>query len=374
MQEHSPCESMAFGLEEYSSLVSKESSHVDDIKEHVIKDGLKIIYKNIIFDDVSLPFHTTLKKELLNGIKHVEIDNCVFVKDVYINVAFETFSIKQSCFEGKFYINNQYSNPDNIVKIETLYIEDVKFPANFKLHNCEIKNFVLKDTDFEKNADFFKTKFLTNQDIVFHAINFRALALFGDTFFKEHLLFEYVTFAGYSHFRKATFCKDLNLEYANIEKEMNFFGVKGLDRKSSVKLTSQETYRTVKYQLQKVGNIIDSNKYHALELQKKKESVCKCSNLFWKTFSDCLTLSIHKISSNYSTNWPLALVWIIAIGFLTSYVITGLPLFGQFYKYSSLLTSLDDFCGIYWLFMLNKIILGYLYYQFVTAIRKDTRK
>ncbi|WP_434637404.1 hypothetical protein MLC35_01065 [Sulfurimonas sp. NW7] len=374
MQKYSPCESKAFGLEEYSSLVSEESSHVDDIKEHVIKDGLKIIYKNIIFDDVSLPFHATLEKELLNGVKHIEIDNCVFQKNVFINVVFETLSIKQSCFEGKFYINNQYNNPNKVLQLEALHIEDVKFYANFKLHNCELKNFALKDTDFEKNADFFKTKFLTNQDIVFHAINFRALALFGDTFFKEHLLFEYVTFAGYSHFRKATFCKGLNLEYANIEKEMNFFGVKELDKKPSIELTSQETYRTVKYQLQKVGNIIESNKYHALELQKKKESVCKCSCKIIKTIPDCLTLSVHKVSSNYSTNWVWALGWILAVGLLTSYILKDELFYSEFYKYSSLLSSLDDFSGIYWLFMLNKIMLGYLYYQFVTAVRKDTRK
>ena len=86
----------------------------------------------------------------------------------------------------------------------------------------ELHNLTLQDVDFERNADFFKTRFLTSSLIVFHAVNFRALALFGDTVFKEHLLFEYVTFEGYTHFRKAQFKKGLNLEYANIEKEMNF--------------------------------------------------------------------------------------------------------------------------------------------------------
>lgn len=28
----------------------------------------------------------------------------------------------------------------------------------------------------------------------------------------------------------------------------------------------------------------------------------------------------------------------------------------------------------YLMFVLNQVLLGYLYYQFVTAIRKDTRK
>lgn len=372
MQEYSPCESMAFGLEQYSHLTSSESNP-DDINNCVIKEGSKVVYKNIAFDDTSIPFRATLEKEFQNGIKHIEIINCVFAKDVLINTELESLSIKNSCFEGKFYINNQYNNPNKILKIDTLSIEDVKFHANFKLHNCEIKNFTLKDTDFEKNADFFKTKFLTSKEIVFHAINFRGLALFGDTLFKEHLLFEYVTFAGYSHFRQAEFQKGLNLEYANIEKEMNFFGIKKLDEKPSIEKTSQETYRTVKYQLQKVGNIIDANRYHALELQKKKEKVCKCSCPMYKTLSDCIVLNIHKLSSNYSTSWFLALVWIWVVGVISNYCSQG-TVDAEFYKYSSLLTSLEDFNHKYWLFMLNKITLGYLYYQFVTAVRKDTRK
>lgn len=370
MQETSPCESEVFGLENYSNLIN---SHTDDIRSHVIKEGSSIMYKDIAFDSTSIPFYLTLEKELKDGIKHIEIKNCVFANNVFINMKFESIVIQQCCFEGKFYINNQYSNPDSILKIDTLHIEDTKFHGNFKLHNCEIKNFTLKDTDFEKNADFFKTKFLTTSSIVFHAINFRGLALFGDTLFKEHLLFEYVTFEGYTHFRKAEFQQGLNLEYSNIEKEMNFFGIQKLDEKPSIDKTSQETYRTVKYQLQKVGNIIDSNRYHALELQKKKEKVCGdfCKN--WKYLGDCMVLNIHKISSNYSTNWISALIWIVLIGVLTSYIVTEEVFYSEFYKYSSLLTSLDDFCGIYWLFMLNKIILGYLYYQFVTAVRKDTR-
>ncbi len=168
--------------------------------------------------------------------------------------------------------------------------------------------------------------------------------------------------------------KGLNLEYANIEKEMNFFGIKELDETTSIENTNQETYRIVKYQLQKVGNIIDSNKYHSLELQKKKVKVCENSCKNWKLLADCLVLNIHKISSNYSTSWILALFWIIIVGISTSGFIKKSVFFDEFYKYSSLFTSLDDFCGIYWLFMLNKIILGYLYYQFVSAVRKDTRK
>lgn len=42
--------------------------------------------------------------------------------------------------------------------------------------------------------------------------------------------------------------------------------------------------------------------------------------------------------------------------------------------YIVLLTSKEIFSSNYLMFVLNKVLLGYLYYQFVTAIRKDTRK
>lgn len=368
-----PCGEKKRGLADYSNELLDSENNIFDINEHIIRKESKIIYKNILFDDMKIPFYLTLEKELDNGISDIEIINCVFEKDVFINKEFTHLSLKNCCFEGKFYINNQYNNPDKVLKIDSLNIQDTKFNANFKLHNSEVKHFVLKDTDFEKNADFFKTKFLTTEDIVFHTINFRALALFGETVFSEYLIFKYVTFQGYSHFREAVFKKGLNLEYANIEKEMNLFGIKELDKKKSIENTNQETYRIVKYQLQKVGNIIDSNKYHALELEKKRKKVCVKSCKDRKFLADCIVLNIHKLSSNYSTNWIKALGWIILVGIISNYILKN-AIDIEFYKYSSLITSQNEFCDIYWLFILNKIVLGYLYYQFVTAIRKDTRK
>lgn len=372
MENSRPCESEVFGLELYTQLTGKGHLPPEEIHNHVIKDDDKVIFKDIVFDDEVL-FEQVLDNPC-NYRKHMEIINCVFARDVFINKSFESLVIDRCCFEGKFYINKQYNAKQRTLEIDNLSLKNTKFHGNFKLHNVELHNLTLQDVDFERNADFFKTKFLTSSQIVFHAVNFRALALFGDTVFKEHLLFEYVTFEGYSHFRNAVFKKGLNLEYANIEKEMNFFGISGLEEKASRAKTSRETYRTVKYQLQKVGNIIDANKYHALELDKKRQDACFKMCDSWNDFADCLVLLVHKASSNYSTNWAFAFGWIVVVGLATSYCLTGMLWNQEFYLYSSVLTSFEDFNGIYWLFIFNKILLGYLYYQFVTAVRKDTRK
>lgn len=357
----------------------------------------KVEHSNISNDyitsiDFDLPIYIEDSKQILSfvaddgekyilseNIKGIEFVNCIFRKDFHLSVNLDILSFDKCIFDAKCYINNQYKYPKKEISIKEISIKDTKFLQNFKLHNTKLEKFTLKDTDFEKNADFFKTEFSTQNNIVFHAINFRGLSLFGNTIFNEHLIFEYVTFQGYSHFRQATFNKGLNLEYSNIEKEMNFFGIEGLDKKESIEKTTQETYRIVKYQLQKVGSIIDSNIYHSLELG-KREKVCELSCKNWRFLADCLVLNIHKISSNYSTNWFWALLWILFFGVLTNAVIfesyfePNTWLNTEFYKYSYALTPLSEFCGKTWLFILNKVVLGYLYYQFVTAIRKDTRK
>jgi hypothetical protein len=361
-------------LEKYTDMINGNNSNAVYISNHIKKDGTKISHENIELDDEKIPADTYINRLKETNYTEIHFVNCQFNSDINIFQEYSSIILKNCTCKGKFYINNQYSNQNQIMNIDTINIQDTKFEQNSKLHNTKVKNFTFKDTDFEKNADFFKTHFEVTQDILFHIINFRALALFGELVFDRYVEFKYVTFAGYSHFRSATFKKGLNLEYANIEKEMNFFDIKELYKKLSQTKTSQETYRIVKHHLQKVGNIIYSNKYHALELQKKKGQVCSYGDKENRSLLDCIVLSIHKVTSDYSTNWFYALVWILAVGLLTSYVVYDGLIVVEFYKYSSLLTSIDDFCGIYWLFILNKIALGYLYYQFVMAVRKDKRK
>ena len=196
--------------------------------------------------------------------------------------AIENLNIINSIFVGKFYINKQYGNNKKEIKIGELKICDSKFKENFKLHNARVNIFSVEDTDFEKHADFFKSTFMSGvfpegkdenvaeNDICFKAINFRGLALFGDTKFERKLIFKYVTFESYSHFRRARLEKGLDLDYSNIQNEMNFFDVQHLDTKEAKNNTSQETYRIIKNNFEKIGNKIEANKYLALELEQKK--------------------------------------------------------------------------------------------------------
>lgn len=295
--------------------------------------------------------------------------------------------INKSNFCGKFYINKQDDNKTNQLKITRLEIDKVNFEQNFKLHNCLIDEVFIKDVDFQKNADFYKSKFIKGideNDIYFKSINFKSLALFGDTEFFEKLIFKYVTFEGHNHFKSAKLHKGLDLEYTNVQKEINFYGIEILDKTT----TSQETYRIIKNQFEKLNNKIEANKYHALELdQRKKElETDKLNNL-----SEYLVFKIHDLSSKHSTSWFRTVLCIMIISFFTIFLVHFdiakdlffhpsnfrfeylAKIWSEFWQYINI-TNLDKLKDKPFILFFNKVSLGYLYYQFITAVRKDTRK
>jgi len=351
-------------------------------------------------------------------ILDVEFKNCHFCniiikeKVINANILFDydeqntNFEIKKfilfgSTLNGKFYINKQYSGNDKTLTINSLKIENTVFKSNFKLHKTILKEFNIEDTDFEKHADFFKSKFLkgtlredkieniNENDIGFRAINFKGLALFGDTEFNKKLFFKYVTFESFSHFRKAKLFEGLDLDYSNIQNEMNFFDVQELDTKEAKKNTSQETYRIIKHNFEKLGNKIEANKYFALELEQKKVNLKKDKQSNWK---DYIVFETHWLSSEFGTNWLRVLCLIcltsfMTIGFIHFTLLRELFFHPNLFKPEYIMKIINEF--FHYLYILNKneillahpatllfnkLSLGYLYYQFLISIRKDTRK
>ena len=141
--------------------------------------------------------------------------------------------------------------------------------------------------------------------------------------------------------------------------------------------TSQETYRIIKNQFVKLNNNIEANKYHALEMEQHRktiwERIFNDCNSFLKLLPDGIVLFIHKLSSNHSSNWFLALFWIFVVSLITSWSLDSVTV-NNFFKYINILLKIEDFNNSYIAMTLNKVSLGYLYYQFLTAVRKDTRK
>ncbi|WP_085297605.1 hypothetical protein [Cognaticolwellia mytili] len=328
-------------------------------------------------------FAMNLVSDLLNPQSEktppLEIDifmfkDCIFKEDFFIDSHLKEVSFVGCEFEKRIYINSINKGESENLIIEKLSFLNTNFKDKFKLHNSTLSDLCIRNCNFSNNADFFGCEISSLEaEIKFHSINFNKRTLFGDVIFKSKVDFKYVTFMGYVHFRKATFLNGIGLDYSNIEKEVNFYNIKGLESKASVNNTSQETYRIIKHQLKSVGNTIDSNKYHSLELKKKKHNLSFFS-------LDYIVFFLHGLCSNHSQSWLRPIAGIVIIGCLTYFL---LLFFGaccndnkwyiEVFKYFSIISNEECFKSSPAIFLFNKLTLGYLYYQFLTAIRKDTK-
>lgn len=125
-----------------------------------------------------------------------------------------------------------------------------------------------------------------------------------------------------------------------------------------------------------------------MELDQRKKELEKNK---YKNFAEYLVFKIHDISSKHSTSWFRAVLWIIFIGFFTIFlvhfdIVKDLffhpsnfkteylsKIWNEFWQYINI-TNLEKLKNKPDIFFFNKVSLGYLYYQFLTAVRKDTRK
>jgi len=162
------------------------------------------------------------------------------------------------------------------------------------------------------------------------------------------------------------------------QNDINFYGINILDYSNITK----ETFRIIKYNLDKIGNKIEANKYHALELHQNRKDIWADEKINFDLLQRGLISLFHYISSNHSQSWILSLIWIFVIGLTTYMYLYNISLFeiskidiNIAFQYISILTKKNEFCDNKNIaFVLNKAFLSYMYYQFLISIRKDTKK
>ncbi len=319
---------------------------------------------------------------------HYNFSGCVFNKNMHCN-PLENSSVEfDNCtFKEHFCINDGYYFENQKIKISDITIANSVFEKDFTAYKAKIDRIKIKNVDFESLSEFNDVIFQNEFDL--KEISYKGFTLFDNCIFNTKAKLEYVIFEKFTSFRNSIFYKGLNLDFTSADKEINFFGIKGLENNKSKEETSQETYRIIKYNFEKIGNKIEANKYHALELDQKRRELEKNK---WNNKKDYLVFKLHSWSSEHSTNWSLALLWIFAVGFLTVFSLhldiakdlffqpnhfkieyIG-KMFSQFFKFIYIGNMDDILKNNSFIFLLNKMLLGYLYYQFLISVRKDTRK
>ena len=348
-------------------------------------------------EDINLDWHIRFKDSNINiNIQDIELDeiylltknfnNCTFenlsllsnVKTLHIDLNFNDIKLLQ------FAITKIANNGVNKISIgntnigQATIIDNI-FKSDFIIYSSQIDSIEVRDVDFEALAEFRTVVFKNKFD--FEEISYKGLVLFDKCLFNTKAEFKYITFEKFTSFRGSVFNNGLNLDFTSCDNEINFFGISGLNKTESKKHTSQETYRIIKNNFEKIGNKIEANKYHSLELESKRRDLEKNK---WVNMGDYIVFKLHHISSNHSTNWVLALLWIILVGFLTTIFlhlnaakelfINPFKVFDYLCKYIYIGNMDDELKHNSLVFLFNKVSLGYLYYQFLTAVRKDTRK
>jgi len=286
------------------------------------------------------------------------------------------------------------------------FYEDIEFKSNifnhlFLFENCTVyKKIEFKNIIFNSTTSFIETSFYGDFDLV-HS-KFESLALFNDIKINKFKI-------------DNTFFKD----------EANFLNIKNKDEKKlkSINIENRETARIIKHSFEKIDNIIEANKFYALEMQKREEEL-KDKNNNENSFFDLIVFKIHGVTSNYAQNYLLPIFWIITFGIASALInfysikehlsivslfklIYIFPLISwlyymveqnQFSTWKSFLFSIylyyifvtKDFFLSFMVTSINpfskisadinisqliiKIIMAYLIYQFIISIRQNTRR
>ncbi|QOY52297.1 pentapeptide repeat-containing protein [Candidatus Sulfurimonas baltica] len=254
-----------------------------------------------------------------------------------------------------------FNNKD--LDISESIFEDVLIMKNCKNINLfDISNSTLNGFSNFMNSNFIKADFTGTL--------FGDSVVFIETTFQQDIDFKYTTFNKLALFRDSVFSDTLNLRDTIFKDEVNFLGMKA-------NMANRETARLIKSSFEQQKNLIESNKYHALELREKSKELSLLKNL-----PEWILFKAHWISSNHSQSYILALFWIIVISILGIENNVICSLFSFIYSddklndiamsIHSILSVKSDSFSMYQLFL--KISMAYLVYQFLVSVRQNTRR
>ena len=340
-----------------------------DIYKHYNIAEIKEVIENLLF------YNCTFKKIVCEGIYFKEQ---VFKNNnLYKNLQFEELSFIRCEFDKKFLITyNKPEDENTFFEIKKLDLTGSIFHSKVEMKEINFSNnSIFNNTKFNELCDFYGSKF--NNINCFTKTTFNDICVFTNVTFKNDVDFKYTTFGKLALFKEAIFEKRLNLEDTIIKEEINFLKIKNKNNKEldSKNIANRETARIIKDSFEKQNNIIEANKFYALEMKEREEEL-KQEKEEGKNFYEWLVFKIHGISSNHSQNWILCLFWILSFSFGYSFMSCINKLLDTKLEY--ILT--DAFIYIFVIYTsiliinykkINKFYLTGLFYIFYVCLSKD---
>ncbi|WP_375722847.1 pentapeptide repeat-containing protein [Arcobacter sp. KX21116] len=286
----------------------------DFLKEYGYVFNKKLYFKNCKFLDTLNFTNVKMQDDII-------FENCIFKSKIQFNGLIS---------EGNFEMINSLENYNK----EEYSIEEVNFAGAVFKNNAKFKRlkFCKSDFDnclFEKESDFYKT--------IFKLTSFKRTRFCGNCIFDEAIIFDVFDtynvekkaketenkvkftlskFEGTTRFYKTIFIKNLDLRNTYFYNRVNFLGISSnKDKYQDIKVSNRETARIIKDSFEQQNNIIEANKFYALEMKKREKELN-----FSKEPFEWLVFKIHSLSSNHSQDWTLSLFWIIILGLLCSFI------------------------------------------------------
>lgn len=339
--------------------------------EKEFNKNIIILFENVNIEKGSINIIENMKIKQVEFIKckvkkidfllNKEIKNLIIRSDCKIN----TFKLHQSSIEEYIYI-------DSGCTFEKIDFGLSKFNGK-TVFGLNVGELGLKDTIFNKSIKFQGKSKIGKID--FENSLFEEVMVFKDIEFKEKVDFKNAMFEKKVLFDNTYLNDTINLENCIFKDEVNFINLKSKKNSNSIDVENRETARIIKYSFDKIGNIIEANKYYAFEIKKTKKELYATFNSSNKkqTFLDLLVFIVHGIFSNHSQNYLLVIFWIFIVGSVTAFWINQSLHIDEIFKYMLIVTKFDKDSNNIAMFF-NKVFLSYLYYQFVVTIRSNTRR
>ncbi|WP_417332714.1 pentapeptide repeat-containing protein [Halarcobacter sp.] len=369
----------------------------------------KFFFQNIVFDDDVI---------FENKLNELQCNKSIFSNDFNIkNInKIESIDFFDSIFDKEFSINK-------VNYIDNLSLNESTFKNKVRIKEISLFKSDFYNVTFSDLADFYKTTFFTTN---FNKTDFNDISVFTEATFKENVEFKYTTFNKLSIFRNTVFKKEVDLTDSIFNVKGNFLGISSnKDKYQDIKVSNRETARIIKDSFEQQNNIIEANKFYALEMKEMEKEL-----KFTKRPFEWLVFKTHSLASNHSQEWLLVLFWIINLTFITTYlshelfceniikhIDRGFTFFGglvtlgvvfskfnEFYRNIAIIISticiylfysnsyvndsnLKEFSNMINPFsimtkgeelsfgtLIYKIIIAYLIYQLIVSIRQNTRR
>ncbi|MFA6739987.1 MAG: hypothetical protein WCR78_00735 [Arcobacteraceae bacterium] len=221
------------------------------------------------FNDVVFPAMGYREYPKVAIFKLLSLKNCIFLDEIDLS----------------FFLDAKSLEIDNCTFTEDVEAKEVIHKEQFMFqNNLVLKNIKFVNIEFKGTSSFMKNKF------------------------KKELTFQNMRFDDYALFNNSEI-EDLFFRNTFFRKESNF-----LDIKLS-KVGDRETARIIKDSFEKQNNIIESNKFYALEMKEREDELSPK-----KDFFEWIVFKTHGLVSNHSQDWVLVLFWIISLTFITSFI------------------------------------------------------